>query len=176
MKYLIVTLLKGDLEKFQQKLLYEIPRKFKAKRGILRKPPAHITLKYFFDCEDIEKVEIFVKGFCEANKKSSYSAKGFGHFRKEVIFIEMVPSREMIMIHKKFLKELEKKTNVEFSDVDSTPHFHSSVAHGDIKGEFKEIWSYVNKKNLEFECKFDNIAILKVEDNLLKIHKVYGLK
>jgi len=176
MKYLIVTLVKGKLEKFQQKLLYDIPKKFNAKRAILRKPPAHITLKYFFETNDIGKVEKFVKEFCKSHKKSNYRARGFGHFQNDVIFIDIDPSKEMVKTRREFLKRLESETEIEFLNVDRDSQFHISVAHTDINEEYDKIWSYVNKTNPEFNCRFDNITILKVEDNLLKVHKIYNLK
>ena len=88
MQYLIVTLLKGKAKKYQQELLYLIPKKFKAKRAILRKPPAHITLKYFFETKNIKPIEDYIKEFSKTHKKSKYKLKGFGNFRKDVIFIK----------------------------------------------------------------------------------------
>ena len=176
MQYLIVTLLKAKAKTYQQKLLYKVPKIFKAKRAILRKPPAHITLKYFFKTKNIKPIEECIKEFCKSNKKSKYKIKGFNHFRKDVIFMDTIPSKKMKDTHKRFLKYLTDNTRIKLTNIDKIPHYHSSVAHNDIKKEFKEIFSYVSKLNPKFDCEFDNIAILKIQDNLLKIHKVYPLK
>lgn len=176
MQYLIATLIKGKAKTYQQKLLYKIPKLFRAKRAILRKPPAHITLKYFFETKNIKLVEECIKEFCKSNKKSKYKIKGFNHFRKDVIFMDIIPSKQMEKTHERFLKYLTKNTKIKLTKIDKTPHYHSSVAHNDIKKESKEIWNYVSKLNPKFNCEFDNITILKVQDNLLKIHKVYTLK
>ena len=52
----------------------------------------------------------------------------------------------------------------------------ASIAHNDVGNEFEDIMSYVSKLKPKFDCEFDNISILKVEDNLLKVHKTYSLK
>lgn len=173
MEYLIVILLNGKSKKYQQKLLYLIAKKFKVDRAILRKPPAHITLKYFFKTENIKPVEECIKVFCKNNNKSKFQLKGFNHFRKDVIFIDIIPSKEMIKIHKNLLKHLKNETEIKFIEIDGKPHFHSSIAHSDIEDKFDEIQSFVSKMNLNFNASFDNISILKVENNLLQIHKKY---
>lgn len=175
MQYLIVTLIKGEAKTYQQKLLYKIPRLFNAKRAILRKPPAHITLKYFFETKNIKPVEGCIKEFCKSHKKSKYKIKGFGHFRKDVIFMDIIPSKKMENAHKDFMKHLTDNTNIRLTDIDKKPHYHTSIAHDDIKKEYDDIWEYVSKLKPKFDCEFDNISILKVEDNLLKIHKKYCL-
>lgn len=82
MQYLIVTLLKGKPKKYQQDLLYSIAKKFKVKRAILRKPPAHITLKYFFETKSIKSVEDCIKEFCKSHIKSKYKLPKFDSFKK----------------------------------------------------------------------------------------------
>lgn len=175
MRYLIVTLLKGKSKKYQQKLLYLIAKKFKVKRAILRKPPAHITLKYFFETKNIKPVEDCIKEFCKSHVKSEYKMKGFGSFKKDVIFINVIPSKQMINTHKEFLKNLKNKTNIKFLTTDKASHYHTSIAHSDIKNKFDEIYSYVSNLKVDFDAHFDNISILKVENNLLQIHKKYPL-
>ena len=76
--------------------------------------------------------------------------------------------------HKDFMKYLTDNTKIKLSDIDKTPHYHTSIAHNDIGNEFEEIMSYVSKLKPKFDCEFDNISILKVEDNLLKVHKTYS--
>ena len=176
MQYLIVTLIKGKAKTYQQKLLYKIPKLFKAKRAILRKPPAHITLKYFFETKNIKPVEKSIKEFCRSHKKSKYKIKGFNHFKKDVIFMDIIPSKQMTKTHQDFLKYFTKNTKIKLTSIDKTTHYHSSIAHNDIGNEFEGIQSYISKLSPKFDCEFDNITIIKVENNLLKIHKTYILK
>ena len=176
MEYLIVTLLKGKPKKYQQKLLYSIPKKFKAKRAILRKPPAHITLKHFFKTKNIGPVEECIRKICSTHKKSKYKIKGFNHIRRDVLFLDIIPSTQMKKVHKELLKSLKEETKIKLLGFDKKPIYHSSIAYHDIKEEFEEILLYLSKFNPKFNAFFDNIAILKVEDNKLKIHKQFSLK
>ena len=139
---------------------------FKAKRAILRKPPAHITFKYFFETKNIKPIEECIKEFCKSNKKSKYKIKGFGHFKKDVIFMDVIPSKKMEKTHKDFMKYLTDNAKIKLTTIDKKPHYHTSIAHGDIGNEFNDIQSYLSKLNPKFDCEFDNISILKIEKGL----------
>ena len=89
--------------------------------------------------------------------------------------MDVIPSDEMVRIHKEFLDSLKVKTKIKFLKIDNKPHFHSSIAHNDIGDKFSKIFEFVSKKNPQFNCTFNNISILKIEDDLLKIHKEYHL-
>jgi len=175
MKYVIVILIKGEAGEYQQELLDSIAKQFNVNGAIKRKPPAHITLKYSFETENIEPVEKTIEEFCKSNKKSKYRLNRINHFDKDVIFIDVVPSEEMKNTYSKFIDFLRNNTNIKFKEFDGKTHFHSSIAHTDINNKFDEIWSFVSKENPDFDVFFDNISILKFVDGVWQIHKEYSL-
>ncbi len=175
MKYTIVTLIKGEAKEYQQNLLYLVARKFNLNCAIQRKPPAHITLKYSFE-NDIESVEGVIERFCKANRKSRYVLKGVDHFGQDVIFIDVLPSKEMKKAYSEFITSLKQNTNIGFKQFDGTTHFHSTIAYKDIKDKFNDIWDFVSYENPYFELFFDNITILKLVDGVWRIHKEFGFK
>jgi hypothetical protein len=175
MKYLIVTLIKGEAEKFQQKLMYEIAKKFHVKGAAERKPPAHITLKYSIQCEDIKPIEQNIEQFCKSHKKCKYKLNGFNHFEKKVIFLEVIPSVEMKKLHIQLIKHLGKIEWMTFKKFDKDTHFHSSIAHTDIKNKFDNIWSFVSNKPKKFDLELDNITLLKLVDGVWKSHREFKL-
>jgi 2'-5' RNA ligase len=175
MKYLIVTLIKGNAEKFQQKILYEVAEKFKVKGAVERKPPAHITLKYSFQCDNVKPVEQNLEEFCRSHKKCKYKLDGFNHFERDVIFMDVIPSKEMKKIHIQLIKNLGKIEGITFKKFDKDTHFHSSIAHTDIKNKFENIWTFVSDKQKKFDLELDNITLLKLVDGAWKIHREFQL-
>lgn len=174
MKYLIVTLIKGDAEKYQQELLYSVANQFNVTGAIQRKPPAHITLKYSFETDNINPIEKAIEEFSNSINKSKYQLKGINHFDENIIFIDVIPSKEMFETYSNFINYLRKNTNITFNQFDGNTHFHSSIAHTDIKLKFQEIWNFVSKENPDFEVLFDNITILKLVNSIWRIHKKYS--
>ncbi len=175
MKYLIATLIKGDAGLYQQRLAYSIAEKFDVKGAVKRKIPAHITLKYSFETEDIKYIENCIEKFCKSHEKCKYQLKSFNHFDNEVIFIDVIPSMEMKKMYFDFIKYIKDNTNLELKEFDGKTHFHSTIAHKDIKDKFNEIWSFASKENPNFDVFFDNISILKLVDDVWQIHKEYSL-
>ena len=114
MKYLIVTLIKGNAAEYQQKLLYSIAERFNVNGAIQRKPPAHIALKYSFETENIKLVENYIEEFCNRHKKCKYKLEGINHFDKDVIFIDVITSNEMKQLYAEFIDFLKNKTNIQF--------------------------------------------------------------
>jgi len=176
MKYLIVTLIKGEAGKYQQSLLKSIAKKFGVSSATQRMPPAHLTLKYSFETDAIRPVESCLEDFTETHKKCQYTMKGISHFGVEVIFIDVVPSKAMEKIHAELIEALRKVPNILIKEYDGRTHFHASVAHTDIKEKFKEIWADVSKESPDFKVKFDNIAILKLAGGVWQVHKEFKLK
>jgi 2'-5' RNA ligase len=174
MKYIIVCLIKGKAKQFNETLMSNVAKNFNVNGAVERKPPSHITLKYGFETDEIKDLEQVIENFCESNKKTKYKLNGFDSFDKNVIFIKVEPSNEMINIHKKFINELKKIKWMTWKKFDGNVHFHASVAHSDInENNFDEIWNYVNQNKPKFDLFFDNITLLKLIDGVWKVHKEF---
>lgn len=176
MKYLIVTLIKDEAGDFQQKLLYDISEKFGVTEAIKRRPPAHITLKYSFETEDITPIENCIKNFCKTHKKCSLELKEINNFDKDVIFIDVVSSKEMIELYREFIEKMKKLKNITFNKFDGSTHFHMSIAHTDIKDKFDDIFEYAKTKAKYCKIEMDNISILELVEGVWKVHKEFELK
>ena len=172
---MIVTLIKGEAGELQQKLLFDIESRFNVKGAIQRRPPSHITLKYSFKTDNIADVETNLQEFCDRNKSSSYQITGFGHFDKDVIFMEIVSSEEMKKMYLKLIEHLKTIKWMTFKKFDGKTHFHATIAHSDIEEQFSEIWNFVQQHPANFDLKLDNLAIFKLEDNVWRVHKEFQL-
>jgi len=179
-KYCIVYLIRGEAGEFQQKILYDVAKKFRIKEAIIRKPPAHLTLKYSFvtNKNNINELKKVIELFCIKQKKTKLKIDGFGSFDKEVIFLEPIISDEMRIIHSNFIKELKKLEWLTWKEFDGKNiHFHSTIAMKDFdEKQYKKIMDYVKKFKPKFNLLFDNITLLKKWKGIWKIHKIFEIK
>ena len=175
MKYTIFLLIKGEAGVYQQRLLYEIATRFGVSKAVQRRPPAHITMKYSFETEDISVVERCVEEFCSRNSPASFVLSGVECFGREVIFLDVKESARMRRMYEEFIALLKEKTTISFGEFDGVTRFHSTVARNDISEVFDDIWSFVSDQEPFFELSFDNLAIMKLVNGVWQVHKEYRI-
>ena len=107
MKYAIFYLIKGEAQKYRDKLVAEVGPKFGERYVLESKLPAHLTLKTPFEIKDIKKIEKIIKEFVKTQKLSKIKIIGFGNFRKFVTFLDFKFSQETLIAQKKLIQELE---------------------------------------------------------------------
>ncbi|WP_419750857.1 2'-5' RNA ligase family protein [Terrisporobacter petrolearius] len=171
MRYVIVSVVKGEAGNFNNKLRKEVYEIFKAKSSKL---PAHFTIKSPFEEEDIKSLEEVLETFVKNNKKANYILNGYDHFDDRVIFMKVNMSDEAKKLHDKLIDELSKINYINFTEKDGKNKiFHVTVSSKKIQKIYKDLWNYVNQFPFKFHCEFDNICIYKWEDNTWKLHKEY---
>ena len=177
MEYVVVYLIRGKEEKYHQKLVKEVGPKFGETYMIENPLPSHITLKYSMNLNSPKELEKVLKLFAEKHKSSKIKIDGFGNFKKFVIFLKIKLSKSSIKLQKELLKEVKKIKGVKMHDFDVKWKPHATIAYGNTKKSFDNIWNYL--KTLEkpnFELKFDNITILRKPIKFWKIYKTYRLR
>lgn len=171
MRYVIVCLLKGETLKFHERLTSNVCSKFKVQR---QKLPAHFTLKAPFEVGNIEELEKVTEEFCRSHLKTPIKIQGFNHFRNNVIFMDIFPSKEAVEVHNKYIDELEKFEWLTWKEHEGkNKKFHCTIVSKRISNKFNEIWEYVNMFNPKFDLYFDNICILIWRNARWEIHKEY---
>ncbi len=171
MRYVIVSIVKGEAGDFNNNLRKEVFQKFKAKSSKL---PAHFTIKSPFENENIYEVEEVLERFTQNNNKANYTLNGYDHFDDRVIFMKVDMSDEGKKLHDKLIDELSKVSYINFDKKDGKNKiFHVTISSKKIKKIYNELWCYVNQFNCNFHCVFDNICIYKWEENTWKLHKEY---
>ncbi|MCD3216353.1 phosphoesterase [Clostridium botulinum C] len=175
-RYVIVSLIHGDARKFHEKLVQEISNKFKVRAQTL---PMHITLKAPFEIEDISEVEQITEKFCNKNNKVNIDIKGIGHFRDNVIFMDIIPSKEAIQMNKDYYKELRNIKNLQWSNNEGENRkFHCTLASKNIRNKFEKIWNFVINEEISFSSVIDNITIMQYnfKDFKWDLYKKFQLK
>ena len=174
MRYVIVSVVKGDAGNFNNNLRKEVFEKFHAKSSKL---PAHFTIKAPFECDLIDEVDNVIESFCNNHNKAKYTLEDYGHFDNRVVYMKVHMSEEGKILHNNLIDELEKIDFINFQSYDGKNKvFHVTISSKKIQKIYDELWDYVNKIPFKFICFFDNICIYEWEDNTWKLHKEFNLK
>jgi len=177
MKYSIFYLMKGEARRYRNKLVKEVGPKFGERYVLNSKLPAHITLKIPFENNNIKKVEKVLKKFIKNHKSSKIKIIGFGNFRRFVAFLKFEFPKFALGTYKEMINELGKIKGIKIHEHEKNWHPHATIAYGNTKKSFNEIWNYLKKLNKpKFELMFDNITIMKKVGKYWKIHKEFKLK
>ena len=173
MRYVIVSVVKGEGGDFNNRLRNDIYKKFNAKSSKL---PAHFTIKAPFESENINQLEITLENFVKNNNKANYTLTGYDHFDNRVIFMKVNMSNEGKKLHDKLIDQLNEINYINFNEKDGKNKiFHVTVSSKKIQKIYNELWDYVNQFPCNFHCHFDNICIYIWEDNTWKLYKEYLL-
>lgn len=173
MRYVIVSVVKGNAGNFNNNLRKEVYEKFNAKSSKL---PAHFTIKSPFETDNIDELEYALNEFCNKTSSSSYKIDGYDHFDDRVIFMKVLMSNEAKSIHDSLIDTINTISYINFNKSDGKDKiFHVTISSKKIKNMFNVLWDYVNSIPCKFDCKFDNISIYKWENNTWILHKEYKL-
>lgn len=172
MRYVIVSVVKGEAGEFNDILRLDIYDKFKAK---LSKLPAHFTIKAPFEYDgDITQLENDLKSLCSKEKVKTYTMKKYNHFDNRVIYMDVNMSKEGKKIHDKIIDVLAKYPYIHFNKNDGKDKtFHVTLTSKKVPPIFEELWQYVNRYPFEFKCTFDNVTIYKWVNNTWMLHKEF---
>lgn len=181
MKYIVVHLIRGEAKKFHEDITKKLTRKFGA-YPLHNKIPPHITLKYDkgLDEKIIGKVYKCLDNFASSHKESDYLLSGFGHFGKDVIYVDTIPSPGMLQNVLDLINLLHKIKDLSFNKFDTPKKFHASLARRSLKTfDYDQIWNYLKTiPQPNFKMKFDNMATLKKADGSDKwsVDRVWEIK
>ncbi len=175
MKYVLVYLLKGKAKTYHTKLVKEVSRQFNT-ADLSSHIPAHLTIKSPFFTEDILEVESIIKKIAKDVKRSPFLLKGFGHFDKRVIFMDVSPSEEMIFLYTTILEALKQVPDMTFSTHEEKKiNYHATIAYCDSEKIFNSIWNYLSFRKPQYELEFNAIAILKKPKDKWILHKEFTI-
>lgn len=171
MRYVIVSVLRGNAGNFNNNLRKEIFEKFKIKSSKLS---AHFTIKAPFESDNIQELENTLSLFTSSNKSENYYIKGYDSFDNRVIFMKVIMSKKGQILHDKLIDVLSSINYINFTKKDGKNKiFHVTLSSKKIQNIFNDLWTYVNSIPCDFECTFDNVCIYKWENNTWLLHKEY---
>ncbi|MEN8076360.1 2'-5' RNA ligase family protein [Clostridioides difficile] len=174
MRYVIVSLVKGEAGEFNHNLRKDIFNKFKVKSSKL---PAHFTIKAPFEYDgDLYDLEHQIEVVCRNEKAEYYKIEGYNHFDNRVIYMDIKMSKGGKKVHDELIKEMSKIPYINFSKNDGINKiFHVTLSSKRIQRIYTELWNYITTFPCNYICKFDNVCIYKWINNTWILHKEYNL-
>ena len=131
MRYVIVSVVKGEGGDFNNNLRREVFKKLGAKSSKL---PAHFTIKSPFECNNISEVDKVIENFCNNHNKAKYTLEKYGHFDNRVIYMKVHMSEEGKKLHDNLIDELDEIDFINFQPHDGKNKvFHVTVSSKKIQ-------------------------------------------
>ena len=172
--YTVVCLVNGEAATFNDNLRREVQATFNAKLSTL---PPHFTIKEGFKYDgDISELVSTIEEFCRKEKSKLYEIDGFGHFGKDVIYMNVELSNDAKAMHDRLIDEMSKIPYIQFNEKDGkNKNFHITIASKQIKKIFDDLYEFVNKRCCIFDCKFDNVTIFKWGDRKWEVYRQFSI-
>jgi len=166
----------GEPKHMTRQLIYDINKKFRVRGAVKHRPVPHMSLFGPFGCRSIREV---IHATVEVGSEFSelhYGIDGFEYFelkkkflfittssRKNVIYLKIIPSKELKEFRHKLAKKLLKTTDTVNFDHDSKDKFkfHAIVAMKDIHHKFDEIWDYLKTYDIKTQGISFRITLVK---------------
>jgi 2'-5' RNA ligase len=168
-RYVIVNLFDGEVLKFHNEIVRSVCETFDVRP---QKLPAHFTIKSPFEVADISEIEKLTDEFIKGKNQKNLNILGFNHFRDNVIYMEILPSDGLRELSRNYQTVLRSVDNLSWSENENEIVFHCTIVSKKIRKKFTQIYEYVNKFNCKFDEKFDNITIMKWNEES-KIWNIY---
>lgn len=174
MKYVIVSEVRGEAGEMNNALRKEVFEKLGVKSSTL---PAHFTIKapfeYHSSLEDLKKT---LRDFVKDEKAESYQIKGYNHFDKRVIYMDVKMSKEAKEVHDRVIDVLESFPYIRCNDKDGKNKiFHVTVSSKKIERIYDQLWEYVHRYPCDFDCAFDNISLYRWGETKWVLEEVFEL-
>lgn len=179
MRHIIAHLVRGEANDYLTSLTKDLVNKFNV-FPIHNRIPFHLTLKRWFELsdEDMQKLHILLDDFAQSHTQSGYMINKFGHFREDVLFLDVEPSAKMQSDVLELIDTLHTHPSLTFDDYDNGSDFHATLTMSALKPfDFDVIKNYLDTiEQPAFHLKFDNIAILKKPETTWIVNRIWELE
>jgi 2'-5' RNA ligase len=140
--------------------------------------PPHVTIKWPFEVEDITIFERYCEELAKKINSFEVSIEGYGFFEPEVIFLKVIPSKELVNLHLKILYDLKTNFSIEKNQFEGqNQQFHTTLAYEDISQEMfsKAKEELENSEQPKISFKFNSIGLFKFTGEEWIIHKKFKI-
>jgi len=160
--YFIAIMPPDDIAQRVQKVKKEFVEKYDSEEAY-NKPP-HFTLRAPFKApEEIEETIVpQLIFFAEDQESFTVQLNGFGHFRNDVIYIDVIDASPMQSLHADLQDYLQNEMG--FSDKRSNNSYtpHMTVAYRDLTSEnFQRAWKEFKDRSFDYSFEVNSIYLLK---------------
>jgi 2'-5' RNA ligase len=171
-KYFLAVIPPDPILSKSHEIKEEIKRHYQLKYAL--KSPPHITLKMPFSYNELKQEYLISRltDFLSDQPSFSLGISGIGAFGQRVIFQQIAPSQELLMLQKS-LKTFCKRELLLVDELsDRNYHPHLTLAFKDIKpAKFDPVLSLCKAHQFEAEFLVDRLCLLKKKEGKWEIEK-----
>ena len=142
--------------------------------------PAHFTLKYHFETDEIAPVEGLLEAFARGHAAAPVTVGGFGHFDEDVVYVGVSLSPAARAVLADLFAELRRLAWMPWSSHDGE-HLRPHMTIGEYcRPRFPEVWRYLEGRARHFDAALDNLTLLRQvgeEDGITRwtVHRAFRL-
>ncbi len=180
MRYILPCFLGEPIRGYHQGLVDEIAARFELPFTRRQAIPAHVTLKYHFETDDVRPVEAVLADFARAHAAAPITVGGFGHFEEDVVYVTVTPSPAARTVLTALFVALRALPWMPWSPHDGENlRPHMTVAEY-CRPRFEEVWRFVQPAAQRFDGALDNLTLLRQvgeEDGITRwtVHRAFPL-
>jgi 2'-5' RNA ligase len=173
-RYVIVCQLTGDALASHKKLMNEVCRKFEVKRTNLS---GHFTIKAPFEADErISEIDKLTQEFSKFYKAASVKLDGFGSFRTDVAFVNVILSPKALDTYKAYIALLKQIPWLKWKEHDGLgENFHATIASKLKPDKFAMVMDHLSSYDYNYDVYFDNISLYRWENTKWILYKEYPL-
>ncbi|MDR9457282.1 MAG: 2'-5' RNA ligase family protein [Salegentibacter sp.] len=160
--YFIAILPPEALSNRIKKLKLELAENYQARRAL--KLPAHITLQIPFRMSKTreEKLHKILRDFAENQEPFEIKTAGFGRFSRKVLFIAIAENPEMVQLHQKLQKSLDKNLRLKENEKGNNFHPHFTLATRDLSiKNFEPAWKELKDRGFKASFTAESLVLFK---------------
>ena len=181
MRYILPCLLPSFVGEYHRALVDELATRFDLRITQRQAIPAHFTLKYHFETDDITPVETLLADFAGRHPTVPVTVGDFDHFDENVVFATVTLSPAAQTLLEALFTELRRLAWMPWGPHDG-PHLrpHMTLAE-DCRARFAEVWRHLAGRARHFPAAPDNLTLLRQtgadEDGLARwtLHRTFTL-
>lgn len=151
----------GEAEKFHKQILKLLSNNFN--KNSIAEEPAHITIKYSFETDNIDNIEKELKKLEVKNavvNLGRYGCFSYPRHNRFVIYMKVRPNIKAKRLQKKVIQII-KNNGVNIQDRDRIWKPHNTIYIAKTKEEKVRILKELKKLKKEYELNIDSISITK---------------
>lgn len=160
-RYLVAYPIPSPAKERHMEIVKEVAGRFGIKPEYEKIVP-HLTLKSPFDEIDPDRIEQLhetLENFARQQKPVSIELTGFGHFRRDVVYVNVLASEEAQLAVAELTARLRSLKWLPFRALDLHKTLHATIARQEITDVFDEMWEAINSYTFDIAVPFDRIAL-----------------
>lgn len=181
MRYILPCLFPSPVREYHQALVDELAGRFDLRMTQRQAIPAHFTLKYHFETDDIAPVERLLADFASRHAAAPVTVGQFGHFEENVVFATVTFSPAAQVLFEALGAALRQLSWMPWGPHDGAQLRPHMTLVENCRPRFVEVWRHLAGRARHFPAALDNLTLLRQtgadEDGLTRwaIHRTFIL-